>query len=90
MDLIISEKAIAGENIAQLLADGDVKHKTVSGAKVFEFNWKGKEIQLVPLRGHISDVEYPKKPDPKTCRYCEHAQNSEVCDKNGRKFKVRS
>jgi len=61
MDLIISEKSIAGENIAALLADGSVKNKTVSGARVFEFNWKGKEIQLVPLRGHISDVEYPKK-----------------------------
>jgi len=61
MDLIVSEKAIAGENIAQLLADGDVKNKTVSGARVFEFNWKGNEIMLVPLRGHISDVEYPKK-----------------------------
>lgn len=61
MDLIISEKSIAGENIAQLLADGGVKTKSVSGARVFEFSWKGKEIQLVPLRGHISDVEYPKK-----------------------------
>ncbi|MFA5931243.1 MAG: DNA topoisomerase I [archaeon] len=61
MDLIVSEKAIAGENIAQLLADSGVKTKYVSGAKVFEFSWKGKEILLVPLRGHISDVEYPKK-----------------------------
>ena len=61
MQLIISEKAIAGENIAQLLADGSVKQSSVSGAKVFEFNWKGNQIKLVPLRGHISDVEYPKK-----------------------------
>jgi DNA topoisomerase I len=61
MQLIISEKAIAGENIAQLLADGTVKQSSVSGAKVFEFNWKGNQIKLVPLRGHISDVEYPKK-----------------------------
>jgi len=61
MQLIISEKSIAGENIAQLLADGNVKQTSVSGAKVFEFNWKGVEIKLVPLRGHISDVEFPKK-----------------------------
>ena len=61
MQLIISEKAIAGENIAQLLADGNVKQTSVAGAKVFEFNWKGVEIKLVPLRGHISDVEFPKK-----------------------------
>ncbi|MFA6269153.1 MAG: DNA topoisomerase I [archaeon] len=61
MDLIVSEKAIAGENIAQLLADDKVKLMNVSGAKVFEFRWKGNDILLVPLRGHISDVEYPKK-----------------------------
>jgi len=61
MDLIVSEKAIAGENIAQHLADSAVKTKNVAGARVFEFTWKGNDIQLVPLRGHISDVEYPKK-----------------------------
>ncbi|MDD2531102.1 MAG: DNA topoisomerase I [Candidatus ainarchaeum sp.] len=61
MKLIISEKAIAGENIADLLSDGSVKQLSVSGAKVFEFNWKGEEVKLVPLRGHISDVEFPKK-----------------------------
>ncbi len=61
MKLIISEKAIAGERIASLLADGDVQNKTVDGARVFEFNWKGEEIRLIPLRGHISDVEFPKE-----------------------------
>jgi DNA topoisomerase-1 len=61
MDLVVSEKAIAGENIAQLLADDKVKTTSVAGAKVYEFNWKGKEIKLVPLRGHISDVEFEKK-----------------------------
>lgn len=61
MDLIISEKSIAGESIARLLADGNVKMTTVSGARAFEFHWKGEEIRLIPLRGHISDVEFPKK-----------------------------
>lgn len=61
MDLIVAEKAIAGENIAKYLADGSVKTKSVAGAKVFEFNWKGNEVLLVPLRGHISDVEFEKK-----------------------------
>ena len=61
MDLIVSEKAIAGERIAEILADDKVKQKSVSGARVFEFNWNGKEIALVPLRGHISDVEFEKK-----------------------------
>ena len=61
MDLIISEKAISGERIAELLADDKVNQKSVSGARVFEFNWKGNEIKLIPLRGHISDVEFEKK-----------------------------
>jgi len=61
MDLIISEKAIAGENIAKYLADSGVKMNSVSGARVFEFSWGGKDIMLVPLRGHISDVEFLKK-----------------------------
>jgi DNA topoisomerase I len=61
MKLIVSEKAIAGERIASLLADGNVTQKIVAGAKVFEFNWKGEEVSLVPLRGHISDVEFPKE-----------------------------
>ncbi len=61
MDLIISEKAIAGENIASFLADSKVNTKSVLGARVFEFNWGGKEVCLVPLRGHISDVEFEKK-----------------------------
>lgn len=61
MKLIISEKAIAGENIARLLADGNMSQKSVGGAKVFEFNWLGEEVRLIPLRGHISNVEFPKK-----------------------------
>lgn len=61
MDLIISEKAIAGERIAELLADGKVQNKTINGARVFEFEWKGNPIRLIPLRGHISNVEFPKK-----------------------------
>jgi DNA topoisomerase I len=60
MQLIISEKAIAGERIASLLADDKVEHKTVSGARAFDFNWKGEETRVIPLRGHISDVEFPK------------------------------
>jgi DNA topoisomerase I len=61
MQLIISEKAIAGERIASILADDKVQQKTIAGARVFEFNWKGEETRVIPLRGHISDVEFPKE-----------------------------
>lgn len=60
MKLIISEKSIAGERIAEILSNGKVLTKNVLGAKVFEFNFKGDLIRLIPLRGHISDVEFPK------------------------------
>ncbi len=60
MKLIISEKAIAGQRIAELLSDGQVKESNVLGARVFEFEFKGEKIRLIPLRGHISDVEFPK------------------------------
>ncbi|MFA5763743.1 MAG: DNA topoisomerase I [archaeon] len=60
MQLIISEKAIAGERIASLLADNGVKQNSVLGARVFDFNWNGEQTRVIPLRGHISDVEFPK------------------------------
>lgn len=61
MQIIISEKSIAGERIASLLADGEIKQLSFNGARVFNFNWKGEEIKLIPLRGHISNVEFPKE-----------------------------
>ncbi len=60
MQLIISEKAIAGERIAALLSNNNFSQKNCAGAKVFEFEWGGVETRLIPLRGHISDVEFPK------------------------------
>ncbi|MDD4250673.1 MAG: DNA topoisomerase I [Candidatus ainarchaeum sp.] len=61
MQLIISEKAIAGERIASLLADGKVLQKTVLNARVFDFDWNGVQTRVIPLRGHICDVEFPKE-----------------------------
>ena len=61
LKLIISEKAIAGQNIASLLAGKPVKPSTAAGAQVFRFTLGGDDYIVVPLRGHISDVEFPKK-----------------------------
>lgn len=60
MKLVIAEKSIAGQRIAELLADGNVKTNNVSGNRVFDINFKGEEFRVIPLRGHISDVEFPK------------------------------
>jgi DNA topoisomerase-1 len=61
VDLIISEKAIAGERIAELLGNGKPQQKNIDGAKAFFFDWNGKGAVVLPLRGHISDVEFPSK-----------------------------
>lgn len=61
MQIIIAEKAIAGKRIAQILSDEKSKEKTEGGAKIFEFE-KGGETQIVvPLRGHVTGVDFPKK-----------------------------
>jgi DNA topoisomerase-1 len=61
MKLVVAEKSIAGQRIAELLADANVKTTNVSGNRVFVVNHKGEELKVIPLRGHISDVEFPKK-----------------------------
>lgn len=60
MRLIIAEKAIAGERIASLLADKPVSARIMNGAKLFEFEAGGKRNVLVPLRGHVVEVDFPR------------------------------
>ncbi|MBI4053578.1 MAG: DNA topoisomerase I [Candidatus Diapherotrites archaeon] len=61
MILIISEKAIAGKRIAEILAGGRVATKIEGMAQLFEFDYSGRKAVVVPLRGHIVDVDFPKK-----------------------------
>ena len=61
MQLIISEKSIAGERIAEILADGKISAKREAGAQFFQFSKDKQEIELIPLRGHITELEFPKK-----------------------------
>ncbi|MFH1588293.1 MAG: DNA topoisomerase [Candidatus Diapherotrites archaeon] len=61
MKLIISEKAIAGKRIASILAGTDVPVSNISNAQAFEFSRQGEEYVIVPLRGHITDIDFPKK-----------------------------
>jgi len=61
MQLIISEKSIAGERIAEILADGKISTKREAGAQFFQFAKDKQEIELIPLRGHITELEFPKK-----------------------------
>ncbi|MFA4907046.1 MAG: DNA topoisomerase I [archaeon] len=59
MRLIIAEKAIAGERIASLLAGKNIAVKNSGGAKLFEFEADGKKNVVVPLRGHVTEVDFP-------------------------------
>ncbi len=61
MILIIAEKAIAGRRIAAILSAEKHVEKASAGAIHFDFEQKGKQYTVVPLRGHIVDVDFPIK-----------------------------
>ncbi len=61
MILIVSEKAIAGQRISSLLAKKDVATSTEGGVRFFLFEKDGQQYVTVPLRGHVVDVDFPKK-----------------------------
>ncbi|HLC92183.1 MAG TPA: DNA topoisomerase I [archaeon] len=61
LKLVIAEKSIAGQNIASLLAGKDVRATSLGSAQVFSFKIGNEDYMVIPLRGHISDVEFPKK-----------------------------
>lgn len=60
LQLIITEKAIAGRRIAAILAGKQIAASSVGKAQAFEFKKEGKELIVLPLRGHIVDVDFPK------------------------------
>ncbi len=58
MDLIISEKAIAGKRIASILSKNNFTTTVENGVHCFSFNSNGKEMLVIPLRGHINTVDF--------------------------------
>jgi DNA topoisomerase-1 len=61
MKLIVAEKSIAGSNIASILAGKKVVASHLGSAQVFRFVWNGSDCMVIPLRGHIVEVDFPKK-----------------------------
>ena len=59
MKLIVAEKNIAAKRIAELLADGTVEEKRVAGVPTYHFVKAGQDYVVVPLRGHIVNVDFP-------------------------------
>ncbi|MGB9885097.1 MAG: DNA topoisomerase I [Methanomassiliicoccales archaeon] len=73
--LVISEKANAAARIATILGKGSYKRKNLHGVPVFHIERDGQEIDIVGLRGHILELDYPRelndwrKVDPKDLVY---------------------
>ena len=61
LTLVIAEKSIAGKTIAEHLAGKTVPASSEGKAQVFRFKKGSEDWVVVPLRGHISDVDFPKK-----------------------------
>lgn len=61
MILILAEKPLAGERIARILSHGRARKKTFKKHPYWEFDFNGRPAVLVPLKGHIVDVDFPKE-----------------------------
>ena len=61
MQIIVSEKAIAGESIASILAGKKVAMSKLDSAQILEFKKGSEDFAVIPLRGHIVDVDFPKQ-----------------------------
>ncbi|MDD3245047.1 MAG: DNA topoisomerase I [Candidatus ainarchaeum sp.] len=58
MNLIISEKAIAGKRIASILSKNKFETINENGVNTFSFTLDKKEYLVIPLRGHINSVDF--------------------------------
>jgi DNA topoisomerase-1 len=58
--LIVTEKFNAAIRIATILSDGKSKRTSVEGTTVFEFVQGDDRVQVVGLRGHIINLDYPE------------------------------
>ncbi len=59
--LIITEKANAARRISTILSDGKSRSSTTGGVTVISFESGGDEYDVVSLRGHIIELDYPKE-----------------------------
>jgi DNA topoisomerase-1 len=57
--LIVTEKFNAAVRIATILSDGKAKRSTVDGATMFDWSKGSDRFQVVGLRGHILNLDYP-------------------------------
>jgi DNA topoisomerase-1 len=61
MNIIVAEKALAGESIAKILSNNKAKKKEIKQIPIWEWNDKSGENVVIPLRGHIITVDFSKE-----------------------------
>ena len=59
--LVITEKANAARRISTILSDGKSQSKNVGGTTVISFTKDGDEYEVISLRGHIIELDYPSE-----------------------------
>ncbi len=59
--LVITEKANAARRISTILSDGKSHSKNVGGATVISFSTDKDEYNVISLRGHIIELDYPSQ-----------------------------
>ncbi len=59
--LIITEKANAARRISTILSDGKSRSTSSGGVTVISFETDGDEYDVVSLRGHIIELDYPQE-----------------------------
>ncbi len=61
MKLIVAEKPIAAKRIAELLAEGKVTEERINSVPIYRFERNNEQYVVIPLKGHIKDVDFPKR-----------------------------
>lgn len=61
MHLIIAEKNLAGQRIAEILGGKTTRSQARGFAKYYTFSRGADENIVIPLRGHIVEVDFPKQ-----------------------------
>ncbi len=61
MKVIISEKEIAAQRIAKILAGNGVREEMLYGVPVHYIKYGGSECAVMGLKGHILQVDFPKE-----------------------------
>ncbi len=61
MILILAEKPMAGARIANILSGGKAVKRAFKKHPYWEFEFNGRPAVLVPLKGHVVDVDFPKE-----------------------------